>query len=42
MLAADMSKKIHNDWKSDSSKLNKDVPSHAVVLSEIDKKHSGL
>ena len=41
-LAADVSKKAQDDWKSDAAELNKDVPSHAIVLSEIDKKHAGL
>jgi hypothetical protein len=41
-LAADLSKKVSDDWKSDAAELNKDVPSHAVVLSEVDKKHAAL
>ena len=41
-LASDLSKKVSDDWKSDAAELNKDVPSHAVVLSEVDKKHATL
>ena len=41
-MAADLSKKVSEDWKSDAAELNKDVPSHAVVLSEVDKKHAAL
>jgi hypothetical protein len=29
---------VNDDWKSDVAELAKDVPSHAIVLSEVDKK----
>jgi len=34
--------KVADDWKSDAAELNKDVPSHAVVLSEVEKKHAAM
>jgi hypothetical protein len=41
-LAGDVSKKASDDWKADAAELARDVPSHAIVLSEVDKKHAGL
>ena len=41
-LASDLAKKVSDDWKSDAAELNKDVPSHAVVLSEVEKKHAAI
>jgi len=41
-LAADVAKRVSDDWKSDAAELKKDVVSHAIVLSEVDKKHAGL
>jgi hypothetical protein len=34
--------KVTDDWKSDAAELNKEVPSHAILLSEVDKKHADM
>jgi len=41
-LARTLASKVNDDWKQDQAELAKDVPSHAIVISEVDKKHSGL
>ena len=41
-LAKQLAAKVNDDWKQDLAELAKDVPSHAIVLSEVDKKHAGL
>jgi len=41
-LAKTVASKVSDDWKQDAAELNKAVPSHAIVLSEVDKKHAGL
>ena len=41
-LAASLSKSVSDDWKADAAELAKAVPSHAIVVSEVDKKHAGL
>lgn len=41
-LARTMGSKVNDDWKQDQAELAKDVPSHAIILSEVDKKHAGL
>lgn len=41
-LARTLGAKVNDDWKKEQAELAKDVPSHAIVLSEVDKKHAGL
>ena len=41
-LAKTLANKVGDDWKSDAAELTKDVPNHAIVLSEVDKKWAGL
>ena len=41
-LARNLAAKVSDDWKQDQAELAKAVPSHAIVLSEVDKKHAGL
>jgi hypothetical protein len=41
-LARTLGSKVNDDWKQDQAELAKDVPSHAIILSEVDKKHAGL
>lgn len=41
-LAKAVSAKCGDTWAADQKELAKDVPQHAIVLSEVDKKHSGL
>jgi hypothetical protein len=41
-LATDLNKKVTFSWSSDADELKKEVPSHAVVLSEVEKKHATL
>lgn len=40
--ANELAKKVSDDWKRDQAELNKAVPSHAIVLSEVEKKHANL
>ena len=37
-LAKNLGSKVSDDQKADAAELNKAVPSHAIVLSEVDKK----
>jgi len=37
-LAKNLAAKVHDDQKADAAELQKAVPSHAIVLSEVDKK----
>ena len=39
-LAKNIASKVHDDQKADAAELQKAVPSHAIVLSEVDKKWS--
>lgn len=41
-LARNLANKVNDDWKQDQAELAREVPSHAIVLSEVDKKHAGL
>ncbi len=41
-LAAALVKAVSDDWKADQAELAKAVPSHAIVVSEVDKKHAAL
>jgi hypothetical protein len=41
-LAAALTKSVSDDWKADAAELTKAVPSHAIVCSEVDKKHASL
>lgn len=41
-LANNLAKKVADDWKRDHAELSKAVPSHAIVLSEVEKKHANL
>lgn len=41
-LARTLGSKVNDDWKQDQVELAKAVPSHAIILSEVDKKHAGL
>ena len=41
-LAKNLANKVNDDWKQDQAELAREVPSHAIVLSEVDKKHAGL
>jgi hypothetical protein len=41
-LAKTLGNKVGDDWKSDAAELAKEVPTHAIVLSEVDKKWANL
>jgi len=41
-LASATAKKCTDTWAADKAELGKDVPAHAVVLSDVEKKHAGL
>jgi len=41
-LAKAVAAKCKETWEADLKELAKDVPQHAIVLSEVDKKHAGL
>lgn len=41
-LAKAVAGKSGDNWAADQKELAKDVPQHAIVLSEVDKKHSTL
>ena len=41
-IARTLGSKVNDDWKQDQVELAKAVPSHAIILSEVDKKHAGL
>lgn len=39
-LASGMAKKVSDDWKAEAAELAKATPSHAIVVSEVEKKHA--
>ncbi len=41
-LAKTLASKVGDDWKSDAAELAKEVPTHAIVLTETDKKWANL
>ena len=41
-LAHNLTKSVSDDWKADVAELAKAAPSHAVVLSDVEKKHANL
>lgn len=41
-MAKNVAAKVNDDMKADAAELNKAVPSHAIVLSDVDKKWSNL
>jgi len=41
-LAKNLASKVSDDQKADAAELNKAVPSHAIVVSDVDKKWAGL
>lgn len=40
--AKTMASKVQDDQKADAAELAKATPAHAVVVSEVDKKHAGM
>jgi len=41
-IARTLGAKVQDDWKQDQAELAGGAPSHAIILSEVDKKHAGL
>ena len=41
-LAKAIAGKVHDDQKADAAELNKAVPSHAIIVSDVDKKHQNM